>query len=146
MVMCNEVACDGIRAHDACNHRALPIGTVRVVITNMAVQVESLVRTEIDHLACTEVVDLGSSEASGIRGVYTLNVLGHRSYQGGGIAPAPVGPIVYLIRPMGFYTFLYVFIGFYMFLNVFICFYMFLYVFICFYRFLYVFICIYRFL
>ena len=89
MVVRNEVSWDSVPYDDARNYGALPVGAVRIVIAYMAVQVERLVRTEVDHLACTKVVHLGSSEALGMRGVYTLNVLGHASDQGAGIATAP---------------------------------------------------------
>ena len=41
MVVRNEVAWDGVPAHNAGDHRALPIGAVAVVVAYVAVQVES---------------------------------------------------------------------------------------------------------
>ena len=51
-------------------------------------QVERLIRTKVDHLACAEVVHLGSSEAPGIRGVYTFGPLS-RGLVGRGLVQPP---------------------------------------------------------
>ena len=49
MVMGNQVPGDGVPYDDARNHRALPVGAVRVIIAYVAVEVECLVGCQVNE-------------------------------------------------------------------------------------------------